>query len=282
MTIDAYINPDFTVKEKLIFWGASLLLTLICAFLVAGVAVILSGFKKRSPQEEGERKGCEAVFARIQLFFEMIISGSTAMFFSCSYIIMNHLYSLLSDMPGEALEGGYAVFYSIWTDYKDFVLLLFICLSCVLNSILDRLIIPLKFIDKGEKASVRLLAMFYAIAILVILNRIGDESEYSPVMMYYLGLMVGRFIYFDASFRDFLETMGRALSNFFMLVLGLCLTGALCYYGFGNGFFLEKNYYIVGVFYVHLFLLVSVFLLHHSRLFRLLLKNRKSEDIEEE
>ena len=156
------------------------------------------------------------------------------------------------------------------------MLLLFVCLSWVLGSILDNLLIPLKLIGKEEKASIRLLAMFYAIAVLIILNHIGDESEYSPVMMYYLGLMVGRFIYFDASFKDFIETMGRALSNIFMLILGLGLIGGLCYFGFQSGFLLERNYYIVGVFYTHLFLLPVIFILHHSRLFRMLLSKKKS------
>jgi hypothetical protein len=69
--------------------------------------------------------------------------------------------------------------------------------------VLDGFIIRLKVLTSEEKATMRMLAMFYVILILMYLNNIGDESEYGPVMMYYFGLMIGRFVYFDASFKDF-------------------------------------------------------------------------------
>ena len=177
-------------------------------------------------------------------------------------------------------------FISIWEDWKDFVLLLLICLSCVLNSILDKLIIPLKHLSKEEKASIRLLGMFYTILILVYLNFIGDESEYSPVMMYYLGLMVGRFVYFDASFMDFIENIKNAFKNLPLLILGLLTTGVLCFFGFNAGYLLERNYYIVGVFYTHLFMLLAVFIIHHSRVLNLIAgkpnKNKIAEELNDE
>ena len=154
----------------------------------------------------------------------------------------------------------------------DFILLLLICLSCVINTILDKFIIPLKEIDKDEKASIRLLAMFYVIIILVWLNHIGDESEYSPVMMYYLGLMVGRFIYFDASFVDFWNAIKGAFKNILILILAITALGILCYLGFSLNFLLERNYYIVGVLYTDIFLLASVFIIHHSRILKRIFK----------
>ena len=282
MTIDAYFNPDFTWDKKFIYFLMAFAGMMICVFLIIGITVIGAKLgKKKDPDETYEEDGTKAggisaelVLSRVQMFYEMVISGTTAIFFACSYIIMNHLYVILSDMQAGSYGEPYLSFMYIWDNYKDFVLLLFICLSCILGRILDSLLIPLKLIQREEKASIRLLAMFYAIAVLIFLNHIGDESEYSPVMMYYLGLMVGRFIYFDASFKDFLETMGRALSNVFMLILGLCLMGGLCYFGFGYGFLLERNYYIVGVFYTHLFLLAVIFILHHSRIFKLLLSRK--------
>ena len=117
--------------------------------------------------------------------------------------------------------------------------------------------------------------MFYVIIILVWLNRIGDESEYNPVMMYYLGLMIGRFVYFDASFRDFFDAIKNALLNLPLLVMGLALTGALSYVGFSLGYLLERNYYIVGVFYTNLFLLAATFVIHNSRILSLIVRAPK-------
>jgi hypothetical protein len=117
--------------------------------------------------------------------------------------------------------------------------------------------------------------MFYAILILVWLNKIGDESEYSPVVMYYLGLMIGRFVYFDASFSDFLHNIKNAFKNLPLLAMGLASTSVLCIFGFGAGYLLERNYYIVGVFYTHLFMLAAVFIIHHSHLLSLIAGSAK-------
>ena len=185
MSFEAYINPDFGWMEKLIFLIASFLGVSLCVFIIIAVSKLQSS---GDPSADRSQR-------RIQEFYELIISGTSIMSFSCSYVILNHIYSLLPDQS--------SLFAKLWGNWKDFMLLLLICLSCVLNSGLDNLIIPLKTIDKSEKASVRMLGMFYAIIILVYLNFIGDESEYNPVMMYYLGLMIGRFVYFDASLSDF-------------------------------------------------------------------------------
>ena len=127
---------------------------------------------------------------------------------------------------------------------------------------LDSFIIPLKKITREEKATIRMLAMFYVIVILVYLNTIGDESQYSPVMMYYFGLMVGRFVYFDASFKDFLVALKNMFFNLPYMALTLVLIGLLNFFGFNMGYLLERNYYIVGIFYTHLFLIVCIFVVH--------------------
>jgi ATP-binding cassette subfamily F protein uup len=86
-----------------------------------------------------------------------------------------------------------------------------------------------------------MLGMFYVIIILIYLNVIGDESEYSPVMMYYLGLMIGRFVYFDASFSDFIDALKNLFGNLLLLILGLALTGGLSYFGFED--MTQYNYF---------------------------------------
>ena len=269
MTFEAYTNPDFGFPQKLIFFTAALAGILICIFLITLLAKISSS------AAEGDKKEAfhERSHNRIQLFFEMIISGTSVMSFSCAYVIINHIYSLIQSGEGGSFAASLA---EVWDNGRDFVLLLLICLSCVLNTILDRLIIPLKKIDKEEKASIRLLAMFYVIIILVCLNNIGDESEYNPVMMYYLGLMVGRFVYFDASAADFLQAIKNAFKNISLLIMGLLITLILCRFGFAAGYLLERNYYIVGIFYTHLFMLAAIFLIHHSHILHLLIRKPKS------
>lgn len=257
MTLKAYINPDFTLGEKIIFFIIALVGILLCTFGARLVTRLVADGRSSDKNELLIKAD-----SNVELFYEMIISGTSVMSFAVSYVVCNHIYSLIQT-SGES-GAGWMLFYNIWSDGKDFALLLLICLSCVLNTILDKIVIPLKVIDRDKKATVRMLSMFYVIIILVYLNIIGDESEYSPVMMYYLGLMIGRFVYFDASFKDFVIALKNMFVNLHLLIMGLILTGILCYIGFSAGYLLERNYYIVGIFYTHLFMLIAVFVLHHG------------------
>lgn len=257
MTLKAYINPDFTLGEKFIFFIIALVGILLCTFGARLVTRLVAGGRSSDKNEFLIKAD-----SNVELFYEMIISGTSVMSFAVSYVVCNHIYSLIQT-SGES-GAGWMLFYNIWSDGKDFALLLLICLSCVLNTILDKIVIPLKVIDRDKKATVRMLSMFYVIIILVYLNIIGDESEYSPVMMYYLGLMIGRFVYFDASFKDFVIALKNMFVNLHLLIMGIILTGVLCYIGFSAGYLLERNYYIVGIFYTHLFMLIAVFVLHHG------------------
>lgn len=274
MTIDAYLNPDFTTGDKLTFLALALMGILLCVFVIlGGVRLSVLGLKKKAKR----RAIYERSYNRVQRFYEMIISATSVMSFSCAYVIINHIYSVLQGEVGSAEYEKFSAFVTIWEGGKDFVLLLLICLSCVLNTVLDKLIVPLKKVDRDEKATVRMLGMFYVIFILLYLNTIGDESQYSPVVLYYLGLMIGRFVYFDASFLDFISALKNMVKNIYLLILGLLLTGLLCYFGFSNGYLLERNYYIVGAFYTHLFMLAAVFILHHSHILHLFVRKPKDK-----
>ncbi len=267
MSIDAYLNPDFTDLEKLLFFVIALAGVIICNILIiggTGTAFLFSRDRGNIPVRNGK------IQDTVQMFYEMIISAASVMSFACAYVILNHIYSLVTAEGGH--QGYFGLFAETWGRWKDFILLLLILLSCILNTILDKFIIPLWRIKKENKATIRMLAMFYAIIVLLCLNLYGDESEYSPVMMYYLGLMVGRFVYFDASFMDFLTAIKNVFLKSPLLLLGLALSGALCFIGFRAGFLLERNYYIVGVLYTHLFLLAAVFVLYHSHILNLLFR----------
>ena len=271
MSIEAYTNPDFGWNEKGIFFLITLLGLSLCVLIITVSTKIAVSVSKKNPDEDKRKLFYERTHNRVQRFYEMIIAGTSVMSFSCAYVIINHIDSLVQGRGTDS--DALLAFIEIWESSRDFVLLLLIVISCVLNTILDKLIIPLKRPSKEEKASVRMLAMFYVIIILIYLNQIGDSSEYSPVMIYYLGLMVGRFVYFDASFRDFITAVKNLFHNLYLLILGLGLSALLCTYGFSKDYLLERNYIIVGLFYTHLFLLTAVFLLHHSHILHLFVRN---------
>lgn len=276
MTIDAYMNPEFTWIKKLIFLLAAIVGIIICLFFIYAGTLFITPARRR--KEDG-RYVTRRYNKLVQLFCEMIISATSVMSFACAYVICNHIFALVKATGIQT--GGYGIFANIWENWKDFALLVLICLSCVLNTILDKFVIPLKHLSRSEKATIRMLAMFYVIVILIYLNIIGDESEYSPVMMYYLGLMVGRFVYFDASFRDFIENIKNVILKLPLLVMGLVVSGSLCYLGFSVGFLLERNYYIIGAFYTHLFLLAAIFIFNVTYAIKQLIKPTINDENEE-
>ncbi len=257
MTFEAYTNPDFTLDKKLIFFLVSFLGISICTFLIILIEKLLFGVEVSKDADPGDRK---KLFHRIQRLYEMIISGTSVMSFSVAYVVINHINTLYN--AGQGHTEGMTNFINLWTEGKDFILLLLILLSCILNTVLDSFLIPLKELDKSEKATMRMLGMFYVIIILMYLNMIGDKSQYGPVMMYYFGLMVGRFVYFDASVADFFANIKNVFLNLPYLLMCLILTILLCTLGFGAGYFIERNYYIVGIYYAHLFMLICVFILN--------------------
>ena len=84
-----------------------------------------------------------------------------------------------------------------------------------------------------------------------------------------------------ATFGDFINNIKNVFKNLYLLILGLLLTGILCYFGFDRGYLLERNYYLIGAFYTHLFMLAAVFILRHSHILSLLVRKPKRYSEEE-
>lgn len=272
MSVEAYLNPDFVWYKKAFFLLITFLMLTVAMLIIAGIEKI---FVKELNKEDQDIEFKDRFTDQTQRLFEMIISGTSVLLFSCSYVVINHIYTLVTTGAARAGSRPIRLLVEAWAEGKDFFLLLLIVMSCIVNSILDKFLIPLNRLSKDEKATMRMLGMFYVIIILIYLNYIGDESQYSPVMIYYFGLMIGRFVYFDASFMDFLSALKNVFFNLPFLMLNLTLTGLLCFIGFKLEFFLERNYYIVGVFYVHLFMICCIFVIYWF--YRLSSKLRKKD-----
>ena len=106
--------------------------------------------------------------------------------------------------------------------------------------------------------------MLYVILIFFYIKFIYENNNYDGFIMYFLGLMIGRFIYFDASFRDGIRTMLEALKNLPLLILGLAYTGFMAYTGFTSDYLLIGNGVLVSTFIAHIFMIVAIFVIHHS------------------
>ncbi|MBO4911079.1 MAG: hypothetical protein J5504_00005 [Butyrivibrio sp.] len=286
MTIDKYINPDFNRTKQLIFLGLAFAgLLIISLIIMFGTRMSVCLVDSSERHEEFKRRTVD----NMQLFFEMMISSTSVILFACAYIICNHIFELLTPFKNAGKMGGMPIgikwFYYQWDKNKDFLLLFLISMTCFINTVLDRIIIPLRRISKEDKASVRMLGMFYAIIVLTCFTTFGDatvsKEQYSPIMMYYFGLMIGRFVYFDASFIDFIYAILGAIKHGLLLVFALLLSGILSVIGFKLGYLIKENYYIVGLLYTDVFILGAIFIMHHLRGILLFIRNEDDEEYEE-
>ena len=248
MTFDEYWAHYTDAGKVLMFLALSLAFSIICVFYILMIVFVQARFIDRS-----ERKAFyyEKAHNTIQRFYEMVFSGASILSFLAIYYLIDRFTP----------DGEFRLF---WDRYKDMLLLLMICLSIVFNNLIDRIIIPLKKMTQEDRGSVRLLGMLYVILIFAYIKFIYENDNYDGFIMYFLGLMIGRFIYFDASFRDGIKTMLGALKNFPLLILGLAYTGFMAYTGFTSDYLLVSNGVLVSTFIAHIFMIAAIFIIHHS------------------
>ena len=179
------------------------------------------------PPREGEIDGVHYFFVSQQRFDEMIFSATSILSFLAVYYLIDRF----------ALDPGFRTFWDRWC---DFILLGMIIASCIINNYLDVMLIPLKKITREEKGSVRLIGMFYIMVIFLYIKFVYKNDNYNGFIMYFLGLIIGRFAYFDASFRESFQTLKNGLRNLPFLIMGLIYTAFMCIYGFYTDYLLVE------------------------------------------
>jgi len=249
MTLEDYLHHYLVWGNVFKFFVFALLVGLLCIiFIVVFDRIITLGVPKKDRANVYNNK----MLNTVQRFYGVIFSGASILSFLSCYYLLDHFLTI------EPYRG-------YWDKNKDFLLLVMIVISIILNNIIDRIIIPLKKLDHNEKSSLRVVGMIYVILIFIYIKYIYENNNYDGFIMYFLGLVIGRFVYFDASFRDFINIMKSAILQVPVMILGLCYTSAMCYVGFKFDYLLKSNGVLVSCFIAHIFMIVSIFILHHSR-----------------
>ena len=78
--------------------------------------------------------------------------------------------------------------------YNGVILLFFILASVLLISLVDTHIIPMEHVRPGERATMRLLGIFYMMAIFIWIKYVYNDANYDTIIMYFVTLIIGRFI----------------------------------------------------------------------------------------
>ncbi len=261
MTFEEYLSHYTDVKSMLMYLALALAFSVICVFYIIMIVFIQARF---TPRSERRRFYYEHANNTIQRFYEMVFSGASILSFLAIYYLIDRFTPDGSD------------FREFWDSYKDFLLLVLILLSIVVNNILDRILIPLRKMTSSERGSIRILGMVYVILIFMYIKFIYENDNYDGFIMYFLGLMIGRFIYFDVSFRETIKTFLEAMSNFPLLILGLAYTAFMAYTGFSSDYLLVGNGVLVSTFIAHIFMIVAIFIIHHSHFMAIFIRKPKT------
>ena len=240
MSYSEYVAHYFQMPQCIIF---ALLTGVLLGLVYFVFYLYVKGTKKNDEFFEQE------FFSLSERYYELIFSGGSIIGFMAVYFLITLF-----------LKSG--PFKEIWDNYKDYLLLIFMIISILLNSFCDHVLVRLKHLDSDDMASIRLTGMAYMILILCYLKFIYESNNYDTLIAYFLTLMIGRFVYFDASFKDFLHCIRNAASNIPIMIMALVNLAILCAYGYSTGYLLKHNGVITNIFFVHVYIIVMIFILH--------------------
>ena len=255
-----YVTHYFNAQNAGSFMAVSLIGLIVVLAIVLLTAKLQKHYKINieNPTEvelaQIEQTHKTKVISWIESFYEMVFS-------STSVLIFLSLYYVLDERIPQAAY--------FWNKYQDILLMVFLVCSVFLTFWFDRIFVHLKTISSEQKASVRLISAFYIILILLYIKFIYHDSNYDSLIMYFITLAVGRFLYFDSTLEDIKETLQGVARNLPLLVLMGSYSAIVCWYGFHCGFLLTSNGVILSTLLAHLFMDVSIFVLDKTRLVKL-------------
>lgn len=244
MNITYYLQHYFKIPDIILFFLLTLGLVLVMNLVLR---VFVKKDDRYSPDEKEKR-----FHSLKERLYEVIFSGTSILFFIAVYYLIDRFVT----------TGAFRTF---WDKYVDFLLLGLLILSCLLNDVLDHYIIKLKNISSEEMASGRMIGMLYMFAIFTYIKFLYEDNNYDKFITYFLGLMIGRFVYFDASFKDFKASVKMASRNFFLMLMALCSTAIMALIGFSTDYLIKHNGVVTNLFIAHLFLCLSIAVVERIR-----------------
>lgn len=231
MSLGKYLAHYFSMPDLLYMIGISL-------FIVGVIHLFIFLVVKAAGGDYG---------VSLEKYYEMIISSTSMLFFIGIYFLIEHNYF----NAGEE-------FNEVWSKYDDFILLFFLFISIFFINFVDRFIIPLRLLYREEKATLRMMSMIYMLFVFAYIKFIYGNNNYDSIIAYFIIMVVGRFIYFDASFAEFIENMRRLFHEIPMLLLGLATTGILALYGFRSGYLLTANGVVLSLWIAQILVVVEI------------------------
>lgn len=142
-----------------------------------------------------------------QMVFEIIICNT------CIIVIMYVYYWLAKNLL--FLE-----------KYLGIIMLVLIIIAILLNDFLDEKL-KQDMIKEEDKGNIRLISSCSIIMLFSFLKIYFKTAEYDEFLLCYIGLVLGRFIYFDSTLKEFIRCVKNLKSYFIPLFIAFLLTGII-------------------------------------------------------
>lgn len=257
-----YIQHYFNFKNA----GSFMLVAFSGLAVVLAVILLLARRQQANAREYVQRvnasghhmdskKAARAIRRRpyilIESFYEMVFSSTSILLFLAIYYILDSRYTQVSPY---------------WEKYQDVFLLFFLIMSVVVTNMFDLILVNLTHLKSEQKGAVRLVSSLYVVLILLYIRFIYNDTNYNSLILYFVTLFLGRFVYFDFTLKDFKNLLSGVTRNLPLLGLMLAYSAVVCWYGFKVDFLLTSNGVIISTLIAHLFMDLSIIIVHKTKL----------------
>ncbi|MDO5154469.1 MAG: hypothetical protein Q4D51_00745 [Eubacteriales bacterium] len=271
MTFSDYIKHYFSFPGILIF--AAISFAIVC--LIHGILMGVAKYRIDGKTAEDYNNHFVDYFDRlIEEYYEAMFSSSLILFFIGIYFLISYQYFSISE--------GY---YQFWQKYEDYILLAFILLSILSNNLMDHFVVPLTKLNRETKGILRMASMLYMLVIFLFIKFIYQDNNYDTIIGYFLTLVIGRFVYFDASIHEFVNSVKKIKEILPSVLLVLMSSALLALFGFATGYLLKSNGVVLSLFIAHFFCILEIIVVAKLQIFEKIamkmIPEKKTENIME-
>ena len=202
-------------NEAFFSWAVISIFVLLSIVAVMFIVTRIILYERRKVDENTTMEEMDAIakeyvnrpYEISQMVFEIIICNT------CIIVIMYVYYRLAKNLL--FLE-----------KYLGIIMLVLIIIAILLNDFLDEKL-KQDMIKEEDKGNIRLISSCSIIMLFSFLKIYFKTAEYDEFLLCYIGLVLGRFIYFDSTLKGFIRCVKNLKSYFIPLIIAFLLTGII-------------------------------------------------------
>lgn len=211
------VNEILQLMENEAFFSWTVISIFVLLAIVAVIFIVtrIILYERRKVDENTTMEEMDAIakeyvnrpYEISQMVFEIIICNT------CIIVIMYVYYWLAKNLL--FLE-----------KYLGIIMLALIIIAILLNDFLDEKL-KQDMIKEEDKGNIRLISSCSIIMLFLFLKIYFKTAEYDDFLLCYIGLVLGRFIYFDSTLKEFIRCVKNLKSYFISLIIAFLLTGII-------------------------------------------------------